>query len=365
MKIPYVKLAAQWDEEKNELLPIIEEVLESGEYVSGARVSHFEDLVAQYCGVKSCAALNSGTDALMCGLWALGVGVGDEVITPPNSFIASTAAIVHIGATPVFVDVLDDQLIDPYAVEKAITNKTKAIMPVNLTGKMANMPALQDIADQSSISIIEDAAQSMGSKFSKRMSGSFGKFGCFSAHPLKNLNACGDGGFIISDNEELIQKIKAYRNHGFLERNVVRQFGVVSRMDELQSAILTFRLKKLDKVISKRRLNAKLYIENLNPQYIKLPHEYEYEYNSFHTFVIQAPKRDELASKLLEAGIQTAIHYPTPIHMQPASKSLGYKRGDFPVVEAQAKKILTLPIHQFLTEDEIYMVINTVNSFYT
>jgi len=364
MKIPFVKLEAQWELERRSLLPIIEGVLTSGSYVGGERVSRFEKLAAEYCGVAYCAALNSGTDALMCALWALGVRGGDEVITPPNSFIASTAAIVHLGATPVFVDVLDNQLIDPNAIEKAITDKTKAIMPVNLTGKIASMAKIQNIAEKYSISIVEDAAQSMGSMLNGRMSGSFGHFGCFSTHPLKNLNACGDGGFVVSNDEELILKIKAYRNHGFIERNIVNQFGLVSRMDELQSAILSFRIKKLDKVITKRRENAKLYINNLNSEYVKTPQEGAHEFDSYHTFVIQCHRRDELACVLRNAGIQTAIHYPTPIHLQPASESLGYKIGDFPRVEAQASTILTLPIHQFLEKEEISKIIKVINNFY-
>ena len=364
MTISYVNLAAQWNDEKSELIPIINAVFESGAYIGGKNVEVFENLVAEYCGVKGCAALNSGTDALMSGLLALGVCAGDEVITPPNSFVASTAAIVHLGAKPVFADVQDDQLIDPIQIEKLITNKTKAIMPVHLTGKMSNMDAIKSVSEKYSIPIIEDAAQSIGSRLKDRLSGTLGSVGCFSAHPLKNLNACGDAGFLISDNEELIKTVKSYRNHGFENRNLVTRFGVVSRLDELQAAILIFRLRRLPEVINKRRLNAKIYQENLNKEFVYMPEEGTDEFNSYHTFVIQVPYRDELAANLKEFGVQTAIHYPTPIHLQPAAKALGYLKGDFPIAESQARRILSLPIHQYLKKDEVYKTVELINYFF-
>ena len=189
MKIPYVNLAAQWEDERSELLPIIEQALSSGQYVGGKAIEQLEERIAELCGVNYCVTLNSGTDALVCGLVALGVRRNDEVITPPNSFVASTAAIVHIGAKPVFVDVLPDQNIDPALVEKAITSKTRAIMPVHLTGRMARMDELESISNKYNIPLIEDAAQAIGAKYQNRLAGSWGKVGCFSTHPLKNLNA--------------------------------------------------------------------------------------------------------------------------------------------------------------------------------
>ena len=200
IKIPYINLAAQWSEEEKDILPIIKEILSSGQFIGGEIVDNFEKDVARFCKTKFCIALNSGTDALVCGLIALGVKRGDEIITPPNSFIASTSAIVHIGAKPVFVDVLEDQNINPYEIEKAITNKTKAIMPVHLTGRMAKMDEILKISNKYNIPIIEDAAQSIGSQYQNKFSGSIGEVGCFSTHPLKNLNACGDGGFITTNN---------------------------------------------------------------------------------------------------------------------------------------------------------------------
>ena len=206
IKIPYINLAAQWKEEEKDILPIIKEVFAAGQFVGGAFVDQFEKDVAKFCKTKFCIALNSGTDALVCGLIALGVKRGDEVITPPNSFIASTSAIVHIGAKPVFVDVLEDQNLNPDEIEKAITNRTKAIMPVHLTGRMAKMDKILKISNKYNIPVIEDAAQSIGSQYQNQYSGSIGEVGYFSTHPLKNLNACGDGGFIITNNDDIFKK---------------------------------------------------------------------------------------------------------------------------------------------------------------
>lgn len=364
MKIPYVNLKKQWEEEKDLLLPQLESVFESGHYIGGEEIEKLENNLANYCNVKYCVSLNSGTDALMLGLIAIGIKKGDEVITPPNSFIASTSSIIHIGANPVFVDVLDDQNIDTSRIEKAITNKTKAIMPVHLTGRVANMKKLKELSEKYSIPIIEDAAQSIGSKFNNQMSGSFGKVGCFSAHPLKNLNALGDSGFLTTDDEKIYNFVKSIRNHGLIDRNTVELFGLVSRMDVIQAKVLNFRLKKLDELIQKRRENAKLYFELLNKKYIKLPYEKENEYNTYHTFVIQVENRNELKKYLYEKGIETAIHYPIPIHLQPASNKLNYKKGDFPNTEFQAEKILTLPINQYLKKEEIAYISNEINNFY-
>ena len=218
-RIPYVDLSAQWEIEKDELLPIIEKIMASGTYVNGENVKLIELKIADYCSVDHCVTLNSGTDALMLGMWALGIRPGDEVITPPNSFIASTAAIIHLGAKPIFVDVDPTQLIDINKIENLITKNTKAIMPVHLTGLMANMEKINILAEKYNLFVIEDAAQSIGSKLNGRLSGTFGDVGCFSTHPLKNLNCCGDGGFVITNNSLVANKIRQYRNHGFIKRN--------------------------------------------------------------------------------------------------------------------------------------------------
>lgn len=362
--VKYVDLQSQWLEERSDLVQIFENVGASGVFIGGDEVEAFEAKAANACGRKYCVALNSGTDALVCALVALGVGRGDEVITPPNSFIASTAAIVHIGAKPVFADVLEDQSIDPDAVEKSITPRTKAIMPVHLTGRMAQMDRIQAIAASHGLVVIEDAAQSIGSKYKSRLSGAFGDVGCFSTHPLKNLNACGDGGFIVTDEAEIHLEISRLRNHGLVDRNTVEQFGYVSRMDALQAAILSYRIDKLDQVIGKRRENAQLYKGLLDTDHIYFPSDAEQYFDSYHTFVIQCADRDALSKYLESEGVQTAIHYPIPIHLQPASRNLPYHHGDFPVTERQAGRIITLPINQFLEREQIEFVANRVNNFF-
>jgi dTDP-4-amino-4,6-dideoxygalactose transaminase len=362
--IPYVDLGAQWRDDRLELLPIIDNLLSTGNYVGGKEINNFETKVSSLCNVKYAVALNSGTDALTLALHLLGIGKDDEVITPPNSFIASTAVISHLGAVPVFVDVLPDQNIDVAAIEAAITKKTKAIMPVHLTGRMCDMDKIIDIANNYGLKIIEDAAQAIGSKYKGKPSGSIGDVGCFSAHPLKNLNACGDGGFLTTNDNNLYERAKALRSHGIIARDRVDSFGYVSRMDNLQAAILNYRLKKLDQIIKKRRDNAKHYFNNIDNEDIIFPLEKDFEFNSYHTFVIQVEKRDELKRFLFKKGIETAIHYPIPIHLQPASNRLGYKKGDFPIAESQANMILTLPINQNLTESQILKISSEINNFY-
>ena len=363
-QIPYVNLSAQWEEEREHLLPIIERVMASGQYIGGDEVEQFESLVAANFGVEYAVALNSGTDALVFGLAALGVQRGDEVITPPNSFVASTAAIVHLGARPVFVDVQEDQNINPSLIEAAISSKTKVIMPIHLSGKMSEMKKILEIANRYGLGIVEDAAQAAGSKLGEKFAGSWGSVGCFSAHPLKNLNACGDAGFITTNEAGIARKIRSMRNHGLIDRDTVGQFGYVSRMDAIQAAILTYRLSVLPKVISRRRKNVKIYNDTFSPNLKLDAGQLISEQNSWHTFVIQVKQRDELRQFLTAKGIETAIHYPIPLHLQPAATNLGYRENDFPVAEKQAHQILTLPIHQYLTAEQIQLIANEINQFF-
>ena len=330
----------------------------------GAAVGELEQALAAYHGVRHAVALNSGTDALILAMKVLGVGPGDEVITPVNSFIASTAAVVHLGARPVLVDVLPDQNIDPAAAERAVTAKTKAIMPVHLTGRIADMDRVNAIAKAHGLAVIEDAAQSVGSRHRGRLSGTLGDAGCFSAHPLKNLNACGDAGFLLTDRDDIVDRLRLLRNHGLVDRNTVTEFGLVSRLDTIQASILLMRLRRLGSVLERRRHNAARYRSLLDPRFVFMPPCREHEHNTFHTFVIQVDRRDELQAHLTALGIGTAIHYPVPIHLQPAAAYLGYKAGDFPVAEEQARRILTLPVNQSLTDADIDHVAAAVNGFY-
>jgi len=363
MKISYVNLSLQWKKEKKFLLPLIKKKLKEGNYVGGKEIEIFEKNISKKCDTKYAVALNSGTDALILGLILLGVKKGDEVITPPNSFISSTSSIVNVGARPVFVDVLPDQNINPELIEKSITKKTKAIMPVHLTGRIAEMKEIMRLSIKYGIPVIEDAAQSIGSKYYQKKSGSFGDIGCFSAHPLKNLNALGDSGFLTTNNINFYKKALAMRNHGLVERNKVKNFGFLSRMDVLQASILNYRIKNLNKIIKKRRQNAKFYLENIDKKKFLLINEKKYQFNTYHTFVIQTKNRKKLINFLSKKGIATAIHYPIPIHLQPAAKYLGYKKNDFPETEKQSKRILTLPIHQNLLRNEIKKIVDSLNEF--
>lgn len=364
-QVPYVDFPAQFAEERAELLARLQQVLARGDFILGAEVEALEGELAAAAGVRFAVALNSGTDALIFGLKALGVGPGDEVITPPNSFVASTAAVVHVGARPVFADVLPDQNIDPAAIEAAITPRTRAIMPVHLTGRICDMAPILATARRHGLAVIEDAAQSIGSRYDDRLAGSFGTIAGFSLHPLKNLNAAGDAGFLATDDPSIAERARRLRNHGMVDRNTVAEFGWVSRLDTLQAAILRYRLQRLPEVIHRRRVNAVRYQGGLKRNHLFAPPCRPQEFNTFHTFVVQVDDRDRLKEALSAQGIGTAIHYPVPIHLQPAARELGYKRGDFPVTERQAARILSLPINQFLGADEIDRVIAAVNRFYT
>lgn len=361
--VPYVDLAAQYADERDVLLPLIDRVLCSGQWVGGPAVEEFEDAAARYLGARHVVGVASGTDALILGLRALGIGTGDEIITPPNSFVASTAAILLVGAKPVFADVLPDQNIDPAAIEAAITPRTRGIMPVHLTGRMARMDGIMAIAERLGLAVIEDAAQAFGSRLNGRHAGTFGNVGAFSAHPLKNLNAMGDAGFIATDDAGLAARLQLLRNNGLADRNTVAEWGVVSRLDNVQAIILQHRLLQLDHLIAARRRNAALYRDRLDSRCIFAPPCRNEEFNTFHTFVIQVDERDALRTHLADRGVGTAIHYPVPIHLQPAAKDLGYREGDFPITERQAGRILTLPVHQFLARDDIEYVAEAITEF--
>lgn len=362
--IKYVDIGKQWKDEKSKLIPLLNKVITSEFHVNGKQINKFEQSICKLLNIKYCVALNSGTDALVCGLIAIGVRRGDEVITPPNSFIASTSAISHIGAVPIFADVNKDQSINPDEILKKITIKTKAIMPVHLTGRMCDMEKIKKISNKYKIPIIEDAAQSILSKYNNKLSGTMGLVGCFSAHPLKNLNAIGDAGFVVTNNYSIYKKIKLMRNHNLIDRNKVNNFGFVSRMDTIQACILNYRIKNLKKIIGIRRKNAELYKKYLNNEKIFFNPNTQYHYDTYHTFVIQVNQRNKLQNYLKKYGIESLIHYPVPIHLQNASKKYLYKKGDFPIAEKQAKRILSLPIHQYLKKKEIKFISELINKFY-
>jgi dTDP-4-amino-4,6-dideoxygalactose transaminase len=364
VKVPFIDLKQRYQEEKTELLACVERVVSQGHFVLTQEVNEFEEQAAKYVGVKHIVGLNSGTDALMMALWANGIGKGDEVITTPVSFVASTGSIVHVGAKPVYVDVRDDQLIDVTKIEAAITPRTKAILPVHWIGRIADMNAIMDIAKKHKLLVIEDAAQTMGAYYHKKHGGSFGHAGAFSAHPLKNLNALGDGGFMGTNDDEVARKVKLYRTHGLESRDSCVMYGVNSRLDSLNAEVLKFRLQRLKNVVDRRRRNADLYRKLIKQGPIYIPPEKPHEHNSYVMFITQADKRDKLKDYLAEHGIESLVYYGTALHLHKAAAKLGYKKGDFPVAEKQCERVLALPHHQHLTEDQISYVAETVNKFY-
>jgi dTDP-4-amino-4,6-dideoxygalactose transaminase len=269
-----------------------------------------------------------------------------------------------VGATPVFADVREDQNIDPAAIEAAITPNTKAIMPVHWTGRIADMDAILDIAKRHDLLVVEDSAQTMGAYYRGRHGGTFGNANAISTHPLKNLNAIGDGGFLLTDDDAVAAKVRLYRNHGLEDRDTCVLFGVNSRLDVLNAEVLSFRLDRLKSVIEGRRRNADLYRELITAEQMYIPPCKDYEQNAFVMFITQCDDRDKLQAHLSEKGIQSLIYYGRCLHLHPAAEKLGYKRGDFPVAETQADRVLALPHHQYLSEDQISYVAETVNAFY-
>lgn len=361
--IRYVDLSLQHQAIKEEILKAISQVIDSGIFILGETVEAFEKNFSQYCDCKQAIGVNSGTDALILVLRALGIGSGDEVITVPNSFIASTSCIEIVGAKPIFVDVKDDYTLNPNELPKALTKNTKAILPVHLTGKPADMDPILTFAKKHSLYVIEDAAQAVGALYKGKKVGTFGIAGCFSFHPLKNLNACGDGGIITTDSLALAKELRILRNLGLKSRNECIHWSSNSRLDAMQAAILSVKLKYLEEIIEKRRKHAQQYKKELSSQKnIQLPQENNYERAVYHTFIIQAKHRDALKNYLEEQGIETAIHYPLPIHQHPVFHSEAPL--SFPKTENQAKTMLSLPIHQDLSSEDIEYICQKIHQFY-
>ncbi len=361
--IPYVDLARQHRPLKEEILAAVDKILTQGNFVLGQEVEEFEEKFAAYCGTRYAIGVNSGTDALFLALKAYDIGPGDEVILPPNSFLATASCVVAAGATPVFVDIREDLNIDPNLIEEKITSRTKALIPVHLTGKPADMDPILKIAAKYRLKVIEDAAQAVGAEYRNKKTGSLGHVGCFSMHPLKTLNACGDAGMITTNDVEVFQKIRQLRNIGLKNRNESEVWGFNSRLDTLQAAILTLKLKYLDQWNDHRRKLAQSYRDLLPPD-IQTPQENSYEKQVYHTFVIQTSRRNELQRHLQENGIGTRIHYPIPIHLQKASEKFGCPPGSFPVTEKAAQEILSLPVHQDVAEKEVAYICEMITRFW-
>ncbi len=365
MKIPYVDIAGQHKPLKAELLAAVGRVIDSGKFVLGDEVEQFERELAKLCGVKYAVGLNSGTDALILSLRALGVKPGDEVITAANSFIASATCAAMLGAKPVLVDVRDDYNMDPAALERAITPKTKAIVPVHLTGRPADMTAIMKLAKKRKLAVVEDCAQAIIAEHAGKRVGAFGEAGCLSLHPLKTLNACGDGGAVVTNDEKLADEVRLLRNLGLKTRENCVAWNSNSRLDTIQAAMLLVKLKHLDEWTRARRENAAFYQKALTGiPGVVAPKDAAGDKAVYHTFIIMAERRDELKTYLAERGIDTAIHYPKAIHEQDVAKPLGYKTGDFPNAERQARRILSLPVYPGLTKEQLGYVADAIREFY-
>jgi dTDP-4-amino-4,6-dideoxygalactose transaminase len=359
--IPFLDLRAQHRPMMDELIRAVSRVIESGQFVLGEDGRSFENAFAAFCGTREAVAVSSGTSALQLALLAAGVGPGDEVITVPMTFVATVAAIIYIGAVPKFIDVDPTTwTMDPDQLEAAMTPRTKAVLPVHLHGRLADMARIMQIARARSICVIEDAAQAHGAERDRRRAGSFGDIGCFSFYPGKNLGACGEGGAIVSDRTDLVQRVRMLRDWGQEQKYLHVAKGFNYRLDEIQAAILSIKLNRLEAWTGARREVAVIYDELLAGSGIQLPARATDGDHVYHIYAIQVRDRDRVRGKLADQGIQTGVHYPIPVHLQPGYSDLGYGAGAFPVSEKLAAETLSLPIFPELTREQVERVAEAV-----
>jgi dTDP-4-amino-4,6-dideoxygalactose transaminase len=355
--IPLLDLKAQYRSIKSELDAAVLGVLESAQFILGPEVAAFEKEFAVYCDSAEAIGVNSGTSALHLALLALGIGPGDEVITSPFTFVATAATIVYAGARPVFVDIDPATInMDVSRIESAITPRTKAIMPVHLFGHPADMDPILEIARRHDLAVIEDAAQAVGSEYKGRRVGSIGEIGCFSFYPGKNLGACGEGGAVVTNNAAHARRIRMLRDWGCEQKYVHQIKGYNYRMEGMQGAILRVKLRHLEQWTEARRSHAARYGQLLADCSVQLPPVMPYARHVYTIYTIRAADRDILAADLRQRGIHTGIHYPVPLHLQPAYADLGYARGAFPVAEQAAAEVLALPIYPEMTSSQLEKV---------
>ncbi len=364
--IPLLDLKAQYASIKSEVDTAVLSVLASGQYTLGDEVASLEREFADYCGVRHAIAVNTGTSALHLSLLAAGVSPGDEVITVPFTFIATASAICYTGARPVFVDVEPQTLtIDPAQVEAKITSRTKAIIPVHLYGQMADMDAITTIADRYGIAVIEDACQAHGAEYKGRRAGSIGLSGCFSFYPGKNLGACGEAGMAVTNDDDQADAMRMLRDWGQSQRYHHALKGFNYRMDAIQGAILRVKLRHIEGWTEKRRAHASRYTSLLETMSdLRAPVETIGRRHVYHVYAIRSRGRDRLRQALAEQGIQSGLHYPIPVHLQPAHADLAYGEGDFPVSEAAAREVLSLPIYPEMTTLQLEMVVEAMENAY-
>jgi dTDP-4-amino-4,6-dideoxygalactose transaminase len=365
-KVPFVDLKAQYISIKSDIDAAVASVIENSAFIGGEHVNKFETNFAKIYGVKHCISVANGTDSLYIIMKMLGIGSGDEVITVVNSWISSSESISQTGAKPVFVDIHPNYYsIDESKIEAAITSRTKAIMPVHLQGQMCNMDVIMDIANRYGLPVIEDCAQSHFSEFKGMRAGTFGVAGSFSFFPAKNLGAYGDAGCIITNDDALAEKCLMYARHGAIRKHQHQFEGINSRMDGIQAAILNVKLLHILNWTKSRIRNANIYDSFLkNNAEIIIPKRRELTKHTFHLYVIRTQQRDELAAHLAYHGIETSIHYPTSLHNLPAYSYLGHQPDDFPISNAYQSEILSLPMYPELTEYQIEIIADVINSFF-
>src|ERR1700749_2790060 len=369
MTVPFVDLQAQYRSIKSEVDAAIQRVLDTSAFILGREVEAFERAFAEYVGAEFCVGVSNGTSAIQRALTACGVGSGDEVIVPANTFFATAEAVSTAGATPVFVDCDPDSCnIDASKIEAAITPRTRAVVPGPLYGQPAAPDAVFEVAERHNLIVVEDAAQAHGARHKGRRVGPLGRAGCFSFYPGKNLGAYGEGGAVVTNDADVARRLRLLRDHGSEQKYRHEIVGYNFRLEGIQGAVLGVKLQYLDRWNELRRGHAARYRELLAPHVdagaLKLQSEMPYAESVYHLFVIQTEARDSLQRFLSAAGVQTGIHYPVPVHMQPAYASLGHKEGDFPVAESQARRLLSLPMFAELTGRQVGYVAQAVGDYF-
>jgi dTDP-4-amino-4,6-dideoxygalactose transaminase len=363
--IPYLDLPAQLRGVRKEIDAAIARTIDHCSFCLGPDVAQFEKDFARFCGAEHCVGFNSGTSALHVAMLLLGVGPGDEVITTPFTFVATSWAISYVGAKPVYVDIDDATFnLDPKLVERAITPRTKAVMPVHLYGHPFDIDPLLAVCRKHKLPLVEDAAQAHGATYRGRVIGTFGEISCFSFYPGKNLGACGEGGALVTNNAAFAARARALREHGSTVRYYHDEVGFNYRMEGIQGAVLGVKLKHLDQWTRDRRAVAHTYRDLLADTPLQLPCEAAYAESAWHLYVVRHPRRDELKKHLEAGGVGCALHYPLPLHLQKCYARLGHKPGDFPVAEKAARECLSLPIYPELTDRQIQRVADVIKAFF-
>lgn len=359
--IPLVDLTVQYQSIQSEIDNAIHQVLKSGHFILGPNVAAFEQEVATYLGVKHSIGVASGTDALVIALRALGIGSGDEVILPAYTFFATAGAIMLVGAHPVFVDVYPDTYcLNIQDVVNRITPKTKAIIPVHLYGSPADMSPLMEIANEHDIKVIEDNAQAFGAEYQGKKTGSIGHLGCLSFFPTKNLGGYGDGGMVVTNDDELATRLRALRTHGWKKKYYPEVLGYNSRLDELQAAILRVKLHHVDAWNEQRRRIAYLYTDKLSKLGIVTPGDAQHTRHVYHLYTVRFKQRDQIKNALKTNGIASDIYYPCPPHLADPCRSLGYQIGDFPFADAASREVLSIPLYPEMSDEQVSFVIETI-----